>query len=108
MADVHTKEKIRQKLKQLKSKLKHRKIEGDPKIRGVSKPKRGKRGKPKEQETKKLTAVGPRGGKYKVGPGGKRQYQGKKSMSIAVAEVLEDILVKSKVTEFIGKFKRSK
>lgn len=105
MADVHTKEKIRQKLKDLKAKFKHRKVEGDPKIEGISRPKKRKKGKPKKEEARQLTAVGPRGGRYKVGRGGKKQYQGRVEKSIKAA--LQE-LAENKFETFVEKFKSRK
>lgn len=94
----------------IKEKLKHKKVVGDPKITGVTRPKKkkphtGDEGRDSKKDKDRPILVGPRGGKYKQGPAGKKQYS-KKSMPEAVKEVIDDILEKGKVTDFIETFKK--
>ncbi len=114
MADKkHTRETIKEKVKRLKRKIKHKKIVGDPKITGITRPKKkkvhaGKDGK--RDGSDKPVVVGPRGGQYKEGPGGKKQYkkradEARKSM---VLDLIEQVGNESKVLDFVDKFKKGK
>ena len=110
------KTKLKEKIKDLKEKVKRKrkKVYGDPKITGVTRPKK----KPahsdssaasRQNEKDQPVVVGPRGGKYKEGPGGKKQYK-KREAPIRKSEVLDmiqEVKKEGDFKSFVEKFKKS-
>ena len=117
MANDKKKKLLQQRIKEFKERKK--KVFGDPKITGVSRPKkedpkekRGKQEKEKRHSQKhpQPTVVGPRGGQYVETVGGKKQYQSKirKAQEGVVKGLLGDIASENNVIDFIDKFKKER
>jgi len=74
MGKKSTKEKIKEKIEEFKEKKK--KILGDPKITGVTRPKKQDPDDKRKRGRHGTTVVGPRGGQYVQTESGKKRYTG--------------------------------
>lgn len=104
------KESLKEKIDRLRRKIKRKKAVGNPDIPGVDKPKdkpsHAKEKAPERKDPKKdkTVAVGPKGGKFSVSSGGKKQYErGKVAKSM-----IEEIVREDELRDFIKSYKMSK
>ena len=93
------KKKLKEKVKKLRQKIK---TVGDPKITGVSRPKKQKEGHGDDRRRDRVAGVGPRGGRYKVTKEGKRSYIKKSE----VQEMIQEVADEGKFMDFVEKFKK--
>lgn len=111
------KEKLKEKIKQAVAR--HRKqVEGKPNITGVSSPGKKKPKKVKEHDKKHHSpgqvSIGAHGGRYVQEASGHKRYvnegelSGVKRFKKSVQEVLEDIVKKGDIQEFITKFNKGR
>lgn len=108
-------ETVRAKLRE-RNKKERKQTEGGVNIEGVTKPKRRKPKKVKEQEQKKhkpaSVSVGARGGRYIQEASGHKRYMkdgglsGRKKISKSIQEGIAEIVREDSIREFISKFKR--
>lgn len=88
--------KIKREIESFKEKKKR--VEGDPKITGVTKPEKRR----KKDEGPRDVVVGPRGGRYISTRTGKKRYVGRGNVKKSLEEIVE---TGEKVNNFINKFK---
>lgn len=109
--------KLKEKIKEAVKKLKQRKkVEGQVNIEGVTKPKKKKPKKQKEhkveQQAPGAVSIGAHGGRYVQEPSGHKRYvsegqlAGVKRVKKSVEEILEDIVKKGNIEEFVKSFKQ--
>lgn len=109
------KERIKRKLLEHK---KRKKTEGQVNIEGVTKPKKKKPKKVKEQESRQgkpgSVSVGAHGGRYVLEPSGHKRYvkegqlAGTKRYKKSLKDMVGDVLTKSKIEEFVKSYKEKK
>lgn len=106
--------KMKEKIDRLRRKMKRKKTEGDPKITGVDKPKKKpshaptRAPKAKAPRKDKTVAVGPKGGKFVVSPGGKKKYE-RMGKSELIQDTLTEVVDDNQFSSFFENFKnRSK
>ena len=111
--------KLKEKIKEVVSKLKHRKkTEGQVNIEGVTRPKKHKPKEVKQQNKKPHSpgsvSIGAHGGRYVQEPSGHKRYvkegqvSGTKKYKKSIQETLEDIVRKGQAEEFVKSFKGKK
>lgn len=115
MADEKLKEKIRQKISEVKRK---KKMLGHVAITGVTQPKKHKPKKKKEDSKKQhqpgSVSIGPQGGRYVQEASGHKRYvkegklSGVKRFKKSIPEALQDIVLAGEIDNFIQQFKRNR
>lgn len=112
------KQKLKQKIKQVLASKKRKNVEGKVNIENVSAPKKHKPKKTEEHKVEShkpgMVSVGQHGGRYVQEPSGHKRYvkegqlSGVKRYKKSIKDLVEEVLKKSQVEDFVKSFRERK